>query len=402
MKFSNRIQNLGTETAFKVSAEAAAFAAQGNTVYPFHLGDMNMPTPQNISDAIFRAIKDGKTGYCPAAGIEPLREALAENINQSHFTNYRAENVAVQPGGKPVIGKFIMAMMNPGDEVLYPNPGYPIYESQIEFHGGVAIPYAFEPGKDNFILDIEAIEKLITPKTRILIFNNLQNPSGAESSAEEMKKLAEIVVKHDLLVLADEAYFDIRYAGTSGSIVSFPGMEERTVILYTFSKKYAMTGWRLGAAIGTAEIISIIAKINVNDESCTNHFVQYGGLEALTGDQSGSQAIMETLKVRRDLAADLLNDIEGIKCFKPNATFYLFPDVTEAMANLGIADYETFRKEVLHHTGVSFCTRQHFGRAQANELEKYVRFAYSGIDLQQIEKGFGQLKSYLEQKEVLS
>jgi len=402
MQFSERTQHLGTETAFKVSGEAAAFAAKGNKVYPFHLGDMNIPTPGNITEAIFKAIKNGKTGYCPAAGLQQLREALADEINSSHDTNYKPGNVAVQPGGKPVIGKFILALMNHGDEVLYPNPGYPIYESQIEFHGGVTVPYKFEEGEENFTLDVEAIEKLITPKTKILIINNLQNPSGAESSEEELRKLAEIAVKHNLFVLSDEAYFDIRYSGKSRSIVSFPHMEDRTVLLYTFSKKYAMTGWRLGAAIGPSEIIDIIAKINVNHESCTNHFIQYGGIEALTGDQSGAREIVETLKTRRDLAVSLLNNIDGVKCFKPNATFYLYPNVTNAMANRGVDDYETFRKQVLENTGVSFCTRLHFGRALPEEKEKYIRFAYSGINPDQIEEGMDRLKKYLEHKNVYS
>ena len=401
MNTSERINRLGTETAFKVSGEATAFASEGNRVFPFHLGDMNIPTPQNITDAIFKAIKNGKTGYCPAAGIPELREALAQDLNHSHGTNYTANNVSIQPGGKPVIGKFILALMNHGDEVLYPNPGYPIYESQIEFHGGKAVPYTFEEGTENFTLDVDAIEELITPKTKILVFNNLQNPSGAESTEEELKKLAQLANKYNLWVLSDEAYFDIRYSGNSQSIASFPGMQERTVILYTFSKKYAMTGWRLGAALGPAELIDVISKINVNHESCTTHFIQHGGVEALTGDPSGAQAILKTLEKRRDLAVSLLNKIEGVKCFKPHATFYLYPNVTEAMSNLGINDYHDFRRSVLENTGVSFCTRIHFGRELENEKQKYIRLAYSGIDVDDIEEGLGRLKSFLEQDKVL-
>jgi len=400
MNIANRIRNLGTETAFAVSQEASNFAAKGNKVFPFHIGDMNIPTPENITEATYKAIKDGKTGYCPAAGIPILREALAEDINKTHKTHYDADNVAVQPGGKPVIGKFILTLMNPGDEVLYPNPGYPIYESQIEFHGGIAKPYSFHDGEKNFVLDVDSIEELITPKTKILIFNNLQNPTGAESSDEEIRKIAELAIKYDLQVLADEAYFENRYHGKSRSLLSFAGMVERTVILYTFSKKFAMTGWRLGAAIGPKDIISVIAKINVNDESCSNHFVQYGGIEAVTGDQSGAENILKILKERRDKAVVLLNDIEGVSCFKPEATFYLYPNVTQAMENLGIDDYNVFRTNALENTGVSFCTRLHFGRELADERNKYVRFAYSGIDVDQIEEGLGRLKSYLELNKV--
>ena len=396
MNIANRISRLGTETAFAVSAEAATFASKGNHVYPFHLGDMNLATPSTVIDGAIKAIRDGKTGYCPNFGIPQLREALAENISATRGVNYTASNVAVQPGGKPVIGKFIQAVMNPGDEVLYPNPGYPIYESQIEYHGGTALPYGYNETENGFAIDIKAIENQITPKTRVLILNDLQNPIGAEASPEEFEKLAEIVREHDLMVLCDEAYFEIRYSGTSRSFVSLPGMAERCVILYTFSKKFAMTGWRLGAAIGPENIIDVIGKLNVNDESCSNHFVQYGALAGLTGDQSEVQALLTTLKERRDAGVDALNGIEGISCARPESTFYLFPNVTGAMANKGIDDYDTFRKTTLEATGVSFCTRLHFGRPIAGETERYIRFAYSGINLDQIQEGMARLKTFLE------
>jgi len=394
MKLAQRLSKLGTETAFAVSGEAAAHQAAVNKVYPFHLGDMNITTPRNIIEATYRAMKDGKTGYCPNYGIPALREALAEEINRSHGTAYTMANVAVQPGGKPSIGKFVLALMNPGDEALYPNPGYPIYESQIQFHGGVAVPYAYREGEQNFELDLDAIEALITPKTKLLIVNDLQNPTGAESDPLQLEALAKLAVKHDLFVLCDEAYFDMRYAGKSTSLVSFEGMQERSVILYTFSKKYAMTGWRLGASIGPKEVIDAIAKLNVNDESCSNHFIQYGGIEALTGDQSGHEEILSILKPRRDLAVDMLNTIPGVKCYRPDATFYLFPNVTGLMLAKGLTDYEQFRKAALLETGVSFCTRKHFGSPVPGESEYYIRFAYSGIDLDQIEEGLGLFKAW--------
>jgi len=268
--FADRISRLGTETAFSVSAEASAFAAQGHQVYAFHLGDMNIPTPQNIVDATMKAIHDGKTCYCQNAGVPQLREVIATDINGSHGTRYTAENIVIQPGGKPVIGKFIMALMNPGDEVLYPNPGYPIYESQIEFHGGKAVPYTYVEQRDNFALDMDSLRRAITPNTRLLILNDLQNPTGHECSRRELEAIAELALRHDLYVLSDEAYFDIRYSGRSQSLASLPGMEERSVLLYTFSKKFAMTGWRLGAAVAPKEIAAVIAKLNVNDESCSN------------------------------------------------------------------------------------------------------------------------------------
>jgi aspartate/methionine/tyrosine aminotransferase len=394
-RIAKRIARLGSETAFAVSAEAAAFAAQGNDMYPFHLGDLNLPTPSNIVEASFKAIKDGKTGYCPNAGIPVLRDALAADVNASHGTTYTSESVAIQPGGKPVIGKFILALMNPGDEVLYPNPGYPIYESQIEFHGGVAVPYRYLEGKEGYEIDLEALEASITSRTRLLVVNDLQNPLGAECSPAELERLGEIVAQHDLKVLCDEAYFDIRYSGRSASLAALSGMAERSVILYTFSKKFAMTGWRLGAALGPTDIVEVISKLNVNDESCPNHFIQYGALEGLTGDQSGPMHILSVLEERRDAAVAILNESPGIRCYKPNATFYLFPNVTGAMALKGFSDVEDFRRAVLHNTGVSVCSRVHFGRPLPGETEQYVRLAYSGIDTPQLVEGLSRLKAYL-------
>jgi len=390
-----RMTRLGTETAFAVSAEANAHRQAGHRVFPFHLGDINIPTPDNVMEAAIRAMKGGKTGYCSNLGIPELREALAEDINRSHGTRYALDNVVIEPGGKPVIGKFLLALMNPGDEVLYPNPGYPIYESQIEFHGGVAVPYSYREGEGVFELDLDGLEGSITDKTKILILNDLQNPMGAEASARERERLAEIVRKHDLTVLLDEAYFDIRYEGQSRSLVSQPGMEERCVLLYTFSKKFAMTGWRLGAAVGPRPVAEAIGKLNVNDESCSNHFIQYGALEGLRGDQSGPRRILDELRRRRDLCVDLLNDIPGFRCFKPQATFYLFPNVTEAMARSGLSQYEEFRKTILRETGVSFCSRLHFGRPLPGEAQKYVRFAYSGIDAPDIEQGLKLLREFM-------
>ena len=396
MNIAERISRLGTETAFAVSAEAAAFAAEGHKIYPFHLGDLNFLTPANIIAAATKAMKDGKTGYCPNAGIPQLREILAADISASHGIPCTMENVAVQPGGKPTIGKFIQTLMNPGDEVLYPNPGFPIYDSQIEFHGGIAVPYSYLEANAKFDIDLDMLEKKITPKTKLLILNDLQNPTGAECSAAELEKLAEIVNKHSLFVLADEAYFDIRYDGKSNSFASLPGMAQRSVILYTFSKKFAMTGWRLGATIGPKEIIDVITRLNVNDESCPNHFVQYAGIEALSGDQTEVRQILETLKERRDAAVSILNSIEGVHCFCPNATFYLFPNVTGAMQKKGLNNYDDFRLALLRETGVSFCTRLHFGPALEGEDKFYIRLAYSGIDISEIKEGLGKFKAFIE------
>ena len=394
---AERVDDLGTETAFAAAAEAAAAAATGQKVYPFHLGDLNIPTPANITEAALRAIRDGKTGYCPNGGIAPLREAIAADVGAARGLAYGPDNVSVQPGGKPVIGKFLLTLMDPGDEVLYPDPGFPIYSSLIEFFGGVATPYAYEERGDGFGFDLDALAAAIGPRTRLLILNDLHNPTGGECSPAELERVAELARRHDLWVLSDEAYFDVRYSGgRSRSIAALPGMQERTVILYTFSKKYAMTGWRLGAAIGPAWFIDVCTTLNTNIESCTNHFVRAAGVEALTGEQSGARAIIDTLRERRDVAVRCLNAIDGVRCHVPDVTFYLYPDVAEAMARKGFDDYESFRRAVLAATGVSMCSRTHFGHELPGERGRYLRFAYSGIAVDQIEEGLDKLRVFLE------
>jgi len=395
MLLASRLQNLGTETAFAVSLAAAEWAGRGNRVYPFHLGDLNLATPSNVVAAMGRAIADGRTGYCAAAGIPPLREALAADVGSRRGLSFSPANVVVQPGGKPVIGKFIQTVMEPGDDVLYPNPGYPIYESQIEYFGGRAVPYRYVETPTGFALDLEYLAAHITPRTKALIYNDLQNPLSSESSREEMEAVAELAVANDLWVLSDEAYFEMRYAGESTSIAALPGMQERTVILYTFSKKFAMTGWRLGAAIAPVEVAEQIAKLNTNDESCTAHFVQWAGVEGITGDQSGPKALVDALRVRRDAAVDGVNAIPGMHTARPDATFYLFVNVTDAMAARGFTDVADFATAALHETGVSFCTRRHFGRPQPGEEQQYIRLAYSGIDSDDITEALGVLGQWV-------
>ena len=393
MALATRLDQLGTETAFAVSLAAADWAAQGHRVYPFHLGDINLPTPPNIVEAMNNAVAEGKTGYCPAAGIPALRESLAADIGAGRGMQFGPDNIVVQPGGKPVITKFIQAVMNPGDGVLYPNPGYPIYESQIDYFGGIPLPYRYHETETGFAIDLEQLAEL-TPRARVIIYNNLQNPLGCESSDAEMQAIAELARRHDLWVLSDEAYFEMRYSGESTSIASLPGMADRTVILYTFSKKFAMTGWRLGCAAAPVSVAAQLAKLNTNDESCTTHFVQEAGVEALL-DPSGAADLLAELRRRRDAAVSALADVPGLHCATPNATFYLFPNVTEAMAAKGFDDVSEFATEALHRTGVSFCTRRHFGRPQPGEDEQYIRFAYSGISVDDISEGIGRLAAWI-------
>ena len=360
MAFAKRMDLLGSETAFAVSAEAANLASTGMKIYPFHLGDINLPTPPSIVSAANEAIKDGKTGYCPAPGIPELRKALGKDVGDARGLSYSIENVSIQPGGKPSIGKYIAAAMEKGDVVLYPNPGYPIYESQIEFYRGVACPYGYVNTPEGLRLDFNAIEEGIKKGAKHIFYNNYNNPTGASSPDNEIERLANLVVENDMFLISDDAYFDTLYDGTPKSIASLPGMYERTLTMYTFSKKFAMTGWRLGGAIGPEEIIEQITRLNVNMESCTTHFVQHAGVAGLNAPKSETQEILDKLQGRRDILVEILTGIDGVEAHMPEAGFYVFPKITSLLQRLGFNDVEEFRKKVLKETGVSFCGRHHF------------------------------------------
>jgi aspartate/methionine/tyrosine aminotransferase len=365
-------------------------------VFPFHLGDLNFPLAGHIVEALEKAIVDGKTGYCPGPGIPELREALADDIGSRRGMTIDPAEVVVTTGGKPVITKFLQAVMNPGEGVLYPNPGFPIYESQIEYFGGTALPYRYVPTSDGFAIDLDHLRASIDENTTAIIYNDLQNPISAESTPGEREAIAAIAQEFDLWVLSDEAYFEMRYRGKSQSIAALPGMRERTVILYTFSKKYAMTGSRLGCAVAPKEVAEAISLMNTNDESCTNQYVQWAGIAALRGPQGPVGQMLEVLRKRRDATCRLINEIPGMSAATPGSTFYVFPDVTEAMEAKGIATLADFSTEALHATGVSFCTREHFGSPQPGEDRSYIRLAYSGIDEAAITTGLGRLKEWIE------
>ena len=398
MDAAKRMDLLGSETAFAVSAEAAKLAETGMKIYPFHLGDINLQTPASVISAAKEAIRSGKTGYCPAPGIPELREALAKDVGNSRGINYKIDNVSIQPGGKPSIGKYIAAMMEKGDIVLYPNPGYPIYESQIEFYGGIAHPYGYLDNSSGLELDFSAIEKGIKKGAKHIFYNNYNNPTGASSSIEEMKRLADLVIQNDMFLISDDAYFDTLFEGTPRSIASLPGMKQRTLTMYTFSKKFAMTGWRLGGAIGPSKIIEEITRLNVNMESCTTHFIQYAGVAGLNAPKKETQDILDKLRVRRDILVKTMNGIEGVEAHSPEAGFYVFPKITKLMERTGFGDVEEFRKAVLNDTGVSFCGRHHFGRPLENENDSYIRLAFSGISKDDLAEGMDLFQKWIESK----
>jgi len=396
MAIAKRMDLLGSETAFAVSAEAAKLASTGMKIYPFHLGDINLPTPSSIVSAANEAIKSGKTGYCPAPGIPELRKALGKDVGRARGLSYGIENVSIQPGGKPSIGKYIAAMMEKEDVVLYPNPGYPIYESQIEFYNGIAYPYGYVNTPEGLRLDFNAIKEGIKRGAKHIFYNNYNNPTGASSPVEEMECLAKLVVENDMFLISDDAYFDTLYDGTPKSIASLPGMYERTLTMYTFSKKFAMTGWRLGGAIGPEEIIEQITRLNVNMESCTTHFVQYAGVAGLNAPKSETQEILDRLQDRRDILVKILNGIEGVEAHMPEAGFYVFPKITDLLQKLGLNSVEEFRKVVLKETGVSFCGRHHFGRPLESETDSYIRLAFSGIGKDDLQEGMNLFRNWID------
>ena len=396
MSTAKRMDLLGSETAFAVSAEAANLASKGTKIYPFHLGDINLPTPKSVINAAQAAIEDGKTGYCPAPGIPELREALADDVGSARGLDYGINNVSIQPGGKPSIGKYIAAMMEKDDIVLYPNPGYPIYESQIEFYRGIACPYGYINTPEGLRLDFNKIENGIKRGAKHIFYNNYNNPTGASSPDEEIERLAKLVIDNDMFLISDDAYFDTLYDGTPKSIASLPGMYDRTLTMYTFSKKFAMTGWRLGGAIGPEKIIEQITRLNVNMESCTTHFIQHAGVAGLKAPKAETQEILDELQIRRDILVDILNSIDGIEAHKPEAGFYVFPKITDLMAQIGFNDPEEFRKTVLEETGVSFCGRHHFGRPLDNEPDYYIRLAFSGINKEDLQEGMDKLKAWID------
>ena len=286
--------------------------------------------------------------------------------------------------------------MEKEDIVLYPNPGYPIYESQIEFYGGIAHPYGYVNTKDGLRLDFDAIESGIKKGGKHIFYNNYNNPTGASSPDEEIQRLANLVINNDMFLISDDAYFDTLYEGTPKSIASLPGMYDRTLTMYTFSKKFAMTGWRLGGAIGPKAVIDQITRLNINMESCTTHFIQHAGAAGLNAPKEETQAIIDELKGRRDILVKILNDIDGVEAHMPEAGFYVFPKITGLMHRMGFNDVEEFRKAALNATGVSFCCRHHFGRPLGGETDFYIRMAFSGINKEDLQEGMNLFRNWID------
>jgi len=358
------------------------------------------PAPSHVLEAMIRDLRF--SNEIPVEHMWGVLEPRIEVIRRELALDFGCdpEELAIVRNASEANETMILGLdLAKGDEIIVTTQNYPRMLTtweQRERRDGIVLKRITAPVNAS---DAEIVrryrEAIVGPRTRAIVYNDLQNPIGAESSAAEREAIARLAIEKDLWVLSDEAYFEMRYSGASTSIAQLPGMAERTVILYTFSKKFAMTGWRLGAAIAPAEVAAVIAKLNTNDESCTTHFVQYGGVEAIRGDQSSVARMLDVLRERRDVAVRALNAMPGVSVHSPEAAFYLFPDVTDAMARKGIGDLADFAQQALHATGVSFCTRRHFGREQPGETRRHVRFAFSGIDAKDITEGLELLGRWI-------
>ena len=367
MNLSDRMTRLGTESAFEVLARAKALERQGREIVHLEIGEPDFDTPAHIKEAAKRALDAGATHYGPSAGLPELREAIAKHVGQSRGLQVSSDEVVVTPGAKPIMFFTIMALVNPGDEVIYPNPGFPIYESVINFVGGVPVPIPLLESAA-FGFDLALFEQRVSKKTKLIILNSPQNPTGGVLGREQIERIADIARHFQIPVLSDEIYRQFLYEGEFVSIATLPGMRELTVILDGFSKAYAMTGWRLGYGVMTTELAEHLTRLMVNSASCTATFVQLAGIAALEGDQSPVDAMVAEFRRRRDVLVPALNRLPGVSCPSPRGAFYVFPNVKALERPSGeIAEL------LLREAGVALLPGTAFGE----HGEGYLRLSYA-------------------------
>jgi aspartate/methionine/tyrosine aminotransferase len=384
--FADRMKALETETAFEVLAKARALEKQGKNIVHLEIGEPDFDTPKNIKDAAAKALSAGYTHYTPSAGMLELRQVVAEYVSKTRKLDVKPEEVVITPGGKPVMFFGILALVNQGDEVLYPNPGFPVYESVIKFVGAKPIPIPLKE-ENEFSLDPEYVKKKITKKTKMIILNSPENPTGGVVPREQLKVIADCLEdRDDVFVLSDEIYSRIIYEDKPESISQFPGMKEKTIILDGFSKSYAMTGWRLGYGIMRKDLAAKMAQLMTNSNSCTNTFVQFAGIEALKGPQTEPEKMVTEFKKRREVIVDGLNSIKGITCKRPHGAFYVFPNITETgMDSRKLADH------LLYNAGVAVLSGTSFGQYG----EGYLRLSFAN-SVENIKKALGNIENSLK------
>jgi aspartate aminotransferase len=367
MLFAERMNRLGTESAFDVLAKAKKLEAEGRNIIHLEIGQPDFSTPMNICDAAFRAMKDGYTGYVPAAGLQEFREVIAEYVAATRGIRVYPDEVVVTPGAKPIIFFTVLALVNEGDEVIYPNPGFPIYESVINFVGAKAVPLPLREEVD-FRFRIEDLKAAISERTKLLILNSPQNPTGGFLQPEDLEAIATLANQYDFYILSDEIYSRILYEGEHYSIISLPGMKERTILLDGHSKTYAMTGWRLGYGVAPRSIVEQMTRLSINSTSCTCSFTQIAGIEALKGPQDSVTQMVAQFQKRRDAIVDGLNTIKGITCLKPAGAFYVFPNVKQLpISSDDLADY------LMETAGVALLSGTAFGKFG----DGYLRISYA-------------------------
>ncbi|MFM9968480.1 MAG: pyridoxal phosphate-dependent aminotransferase [Burkholderiales bacterium] len=387
---SRRTSDLGTENAFVVLAEVNALARQGKDIISFCIGQPDFHTPMHIQDAAIKAVREGRHGYTASAGIDELRASAARYMGGMRGLSIRAEDTVVAAGAKPFIAYTILSVTDygAGDEVIYPNPGFPIYESQILANGAVPVPLHLREGRD-FAFDPADLERLITPKTKLLILNSPQNPTGGILSKKDLEAIAAILRRHPhVWIYADEIYSRLCYAEKFSSIASLPDMYERTVISDGASKTWAMTGWRIGFASNPVLAPHFVRWIT-NTESCASHISQWAAVQAIEGPQDEAEMMRASFLERRDLIVGLLNQVPGVSCRVPGGAFYAWPNVTEACKMIGAADSEEFRKRLLNDYGVAVLADIHFGSRVPGEGQ-HIRFSYAASK-EAIERGVARL-----------
>jgi len=390
MKFAERMGRLGTETAFEVLARARALEAQGRTVVHLEIGEPDFPTPEHIVEAGCKALRDGYTHYTAAPGIVELREAIAQDASTRRGLSFTPDEVVVTPGGKPIMFYSILALVDEGDEVIYPNPGFPIYESMIRFVGATPVPIQFDEQRD-FALDVDALCAAISSRTRMIILNSPHNPTGGMIARADLERIADAVRPHpDLMILSDEIYSRMIYGGEHVSIATLPEMRERTIVLDGFSKIYAMTGWRLGYGVMPRELAPRVTQLLINSASCTAAATQIAGVAALTGPQDAAEGMVAEFHRRRDLIVGGLNEIEGLTCQTPQGAFYAFPNITAtSLTSREIADLLLTEAGVAGLAGTSFGA---FG-------EGYIRLSYAN-SAEQLAEALRRIKTLLEARNL--
>jgi len=381
MQLVEAMSRIGVESAFEVLVKARALEKQGKSVIHLEIGEPDFPTPKHVVEAGKQALDEGWTKYGPTQGLPELRESIAAYISRTRNIQVGPQNICVVPGGKPVMYFAIVALLEAGDEAIYPNPGFPIYESMIKFQGAKPVPIPLEESR-GFSFDLDLLERSLTDRTKMVILNSPANPTGGIMPAEDMRRLAEILSKRDVVVLSDEIYSRICYTGEPVSIASFPGMREKTIILDGFSKTYSMTGWRLGYGVMPEWLADAVVKLMVNSNSCTASFTQRAGIAALDGPQDDVDKMVAEFRRRRDVIVKGLNDIPGISCSVPAGAFYAFPNVKRTgLPSKDLADM------LLYEAGVACLDGNCFG----SHGDGYLRFSYAN-SLENIHEALNRIR----------